>query len=109
MADQPNTDVKVVDDKLAEANERVGRIRQEAGSGADQTKAKGNNGDDDIAQASLSGRSEADLRKASEDLKGRIEEAKRANNMPLDSALGSPDFEKRAADGHLDRPEDEDE
>jgi hypothetical protein len=108
MANQPSADVKVVDDKLAEANERVGRIRQEAGSGADQTKAKGN-GDDDIAQASLSGRSEADLRKASEDLKGRIEEAKRANNMPLDSALGSPDFEKRAADGHLDRPEDEDE
>src|ERR1700722_10471548 len=55
MANQPNPDVKVVDDKVAEANERVGRIRQEAGSGADQTKAKGN-GDDDIAQASLSGR-----------------------------------------------------
>jgi len=108
MANQPNPDVKVVDDKVAEANERIGRIRQEAGSGADQTKAKGN-GDDDIAQASLSGRSEADLRKASEDLKGRIEEAKRANNMPLDAALGSPDFEKRAADGHLDRAEDEDE
>ena len=54
-------------------------------------------------------RSEAELRKASEDLKGRIEEAKRANNMPLDAALGSPDFEKRAADGHLDRAEDEDE
>jgi hypothetical protein len=106
MANQPNADVKVVDDKLAEANERVGRIRQEAGSGADQTKG---NGDDDIAQASLSGRSEAELRKASKDLKGRIEEAKRANNMPLDSALGSPDFEKRAADGHLDRAEDEDE
>jgi hypothetical protein len=108
MANQPNPDVKVVDDKVVEANERAGRISEEARGGADQIKAKGN-GDDDIAQASLSGRSEADLRKASEDLKGRIEEAKKANNMPLDSALGSPDFEKRAADGQFDRAEDEDE
>ena len=106
MANQPDTDAKVIDDKITEAGERVGRVRQET-RGPDQAKAKGN-GDDAIAEASLSGRSEADLRKASDDLKNRIEEAKRQNNMPLDSALGSPDFEKRAADGHLDRPEDED-
>jgi hypothetical protein len=32
----------------------------------------------------------ADLRKASEDLKAKIAEAKRRNDMPLDSALGNP-------------------
>ena len=108
MANQPNADVKVIDDKVAEASERVGRIRQGARGGPDQAKASGN-GDDDFSVAALSGRSEAELRKVSTDLKREIEEAKRANNMPLDSALGSPDFEKRAADGHLDRPEDDDE
>jgi hypothetical protein len=86
MANQPSNDVKVIDAKVAQASERVDRIRQETG--------------DD--------RSEAELTKISADLKSRIEEAKRENNMPLNSALGSPDFEKRAADGHLDRPEDDD-
>jgi hypothetical protein len=32
----------------------------------------------------------ADLRKASDDLKAKIAEAKRRNDMPLDSALGNP-------------------
>ena len=108
MANQPSADVKVIDDKVAEADERIGRIRQETGGGRIQAKASGN-GDDDFSVAALSGRSETELRKVSADLMREIEEAKRANNMPLDSALGSPDFEKRAADGHLDRPEGEDE
>ena len=34
--------------------------------------------------------SPADLRKAPQDLKARIEEAKRRNDMPLDAALGNP-------------------
>jgi hypothetical protein len=44
----------------------------------------------------------SDLWKASEDLKTKIAEAKRRNDMPLDSALGNPNWEKNAADGHLD-------
>jgi hypothetical protein len=44
----------------------------------------------------------SDLRKASEDLKAKIADAKRRNDMPLDSALGNPNWEKNAADGHLD-------
>ena len=51
---------------------------------------------------------EADLKKKSEDLKARIEEARQRNDMPLDSALGSPKFERDAADGHLDVPDKED-
>jgi hypothetical protein len=48
------------------------------------------------------------LKKASEDLKAKIDEAKRRNSMPLDSALGNPEWERNAADGKLDIP-DEDE
>lgn len=51
--------------------------------------------------------SAADLRKASEDLKGRIDEAKRRSGLPLDSALGNPEWEKRAADGRFDLPDDD--
>jgi len=47
------------------------------------------------------------LKKASEDLKSRIEEAKKRNDMPLDSTLGNPKWDQDAADGHLDRKDDE--
>jgi hypothetical protein len=50
---------------------------------------------------------EAELKKKSQDLKARIEEARQRNDMPLDSALGSPKFERDAADGHLDVPDKE--
>jgi hypothetical protein len=49
-----------------------------------------------------------DLKKASDDLKSRIDEAKRRHDMPLDSNLGQPDWEEKAADGHLDLPEKDD-
>jgi hypothetical protein len=49
----------------------------------------------------------SDLRKASEDLKTKIAEAKRRNDMPLDSALGNPEWERKAADGHLDVPDED--
>ena len=46
-----------------------------------------------------------ELRKAADDLKTKIDEAKRRNDMPLDSALGNPGWEQRAADGRLDVPD----
>jgi hypothetical protein len=49
-----------------------------------------------------------ELRKASEDLKTRITEAKRHNDLPVDSALGSPRWERSVADGRLDQPEEDD-
>jgi len=49
-----------------------------------------------------------ELRKASEDLKTRITEAKRHNDLPVDSALGSPSWERSVADGRLDQPEEDD-
>jgi hypothetical protein len=50
-----------------------------------------------------------DLKKASAELKAKIDEAKRQHDMPLDSALGDPNLEERAADGRFDRPDEEDE
>jgi len=49
-----------------------------------------------------------ELRKASEDLKTRITEAKRHNDLPVDSALGNPSWEQSVADGRLDQPEEDD-
>ena len=56
-----------------------------------------------IEEASMS-----DLRWASEELKARIAEAKARNDMPFDSTLGNPNWDKDAADGHLDVPDDDD-
>lgn len=52
--------------------------------------------------------SASDLRKASDELKAKIAEARARSDVPLDSALGNPNWEKRAADGHLDVPDDDD-
>ena len=55
------------------------------------------------AEASMS-----DLRSASEALKAKIAEAKARSDMPLDCTLGDPNWDKNAADGHLDVPDDDD-
>ena len=49
-----------------------------------------------------------DLEEASERLKQRILEEKRRHDLPLDSTLGDPNWDERAKDGHLDRPDDDD-
>ena len=51
--------------------------------------------------------SDFDDRKALEELKEKIAAARARNDMPLDSALGNPKWEKDAADGHLDLPDDD--
>ena len=50
-----------------------------------------------------------ELKKKAEDLKARIEEAKKRSDMPINSALGSPAWEQNASDGHLDRKDEDDE
>jgi hypothetical protein len=52
---------------------------------------------------------EPEPRKALEELKAKIAAAKDRNDMPLDSALGNPKWEREAADGHLDLPDDDEE
>jgi hypothetical protein len=48
------------------------------------------------------------LKQASHDLKERIEEQKRKSAMPLNSSLGDPAIDAANADGHNDRPDEED-
>jgi hypothetical protein len=54
-------------------------------------------------------RSLAELEAASRDLKERIIDEKRRNDMPIDSALGNPEIEKQNADGRNDLPDRDDE
>ncbi|RBP03064.1 hypothetical protein DFR50_14737 [Roseiarcus fermentans] len=51
----------------------------------------------------------SDLKAIANRLRERIEEEKRRHDLPLDSTLGNPDWDERAKDGHLDRPDDDDE
>ncbi len=48
------------------------------------------------------------LKDASRDLKDRIEEEKRRQDMPIDAALGNPEWEQLAKDGRFDRPPSDD-
>ena len=50
----------------------------------------------------------SDLRSASEELKAKIAAAKARSDMPIDSTLGNPNWDKNAADGHLDVADDDD-
>ena len=49
------------------------------------------------------------LEEESRELKSKIDEDRRAHDMPIDSQLGDPKWEEKAKDGRFDRPEDEDE
>jgi hypothetical protein len=50
-----------------------------------------------------------ELEKESSELKAKIEEERRAHDMPINSQLGDPKWEEKAKDGRFDRAEDEDE
>jgi hypothetical protein len=52
--------------------------------------------------------STSNLRKASAKLKAKIAEARGRSDLPFDSTLGSPNWDRNAADGHLDVPDDDD-
>jgi len=46
-----------------------------------------------------------DLEETSRDLKRRIEDERRRENLPIDPALGDPEIERRSADGSNDLPD----
>ena len=69
---------------------------------ANEPKEPAENGPAKAEEAST-----ADLRKASEDLKARIAKERGRSDMPFDSTLGNPNWDKNAADGHLDVPDDD--
>ena len=48
-----------------------------------------------------------ELEKESDELKAKIERERRAHDMPVDSNLGNPGWEDKAADGRFDVPKDD--
>ena len=48
------------------------------------------------------------LKQELQEVKAKIEQEKRRHDLPLDSNLGDPEWEEKAADGRFDVPEDED-
>ncbi len=47
------------------------------------------------------------LEEKSHELKAKIDQERRSHDMPVNSQLGNPDWEEKAADGRFDRPKDE--
>lgn len=47
------------------------------------------------------------LEEESKELKARIDQDRRDHDMPVDSQLGDPKWEEKAADGRFDLPKDE--
>ena len=50
-----------------------------------------------------------ELEEESSELKARIEQERRAHDMPVDPQLGDPKWEEKAADGRFDLPKDDEE
>lgn len=50
-----------------------------------------------------------ELEEESSELKAKIEQERRARNLPLNAELGDPKWEEKAKDGRFDRPERDDE
>jgi hypothetical protein len=50
-----------------------------------------------------------ELEKESEELKAKIDQERRARDMPINSNLGNPEWDEKAKDGRFDRAHDEDE
>jgi hypothetical protein len=83
---------KIIDDKTAEARERIGRIEASAGGAPMESERE--------FEESLKR-----LEDASRDLKERIAEERRRDDLPIDSALGDPEIERQNADGRNDLPD----
>jgi hypothetical protein len=49
-----------------------------------------------------------ELEEESKELKSKIDQDRRAHDMPVDAQLGDPKWEEKAKDGRFDLPEDED-
>jgi hypothetical protein len=94
---------RIIDDKTAEAGERIGRIENSADELPEREIAGQTPVDEKAFERSL-----AELEAASRDLKERIIDEKRRNDMPIDSALGNPETEKQNADGRNDLPDRDD-
>jgi F0F1-type ATP synthase membrane subunit b/b' len=95
---------RIVDDKMAEARERIDRIEKSAGEASPGAQQAAPEKVGMEAERTFE-KSLQDLEAASRDLKARITEEKRRHDMPIDSSLGDPEVEARNADGRNDLPD----
>ena len=111
---------RIIDDKTAEARERIGRIENSTGGASADVQNAAREAGDRLPEREFAEqqatvdekafeRSLAELEAASRDLKERIIDEKRRNDMPIDSALGNPESERQNADGRNDLPDRDDE
>lgn len=113
-------DAGVVDDRMAEARERIGRLERASRGVAGEARRQAHDAEDRVPEREAVQRAKprgeesangsqsptfAQLQEASRDLKQRIDEQKRRSDMPINSALGNPDEEARNADGRNDLPD----
>ncbi len=91
-----------VDDKTAEARERIGGIEKSAGGASAQDV------EDRVPARQTAEQKLGDLESASRDLKQRIDDEKRKHDMPINSSLGDPAIDAANADGHNDLPDEDD-
>jgi hypothetical protein len=111
---------RVIDDKTAEARERIGRIENSTSGTSADVQDAAREVEDRLPEREVAEqegtvdekafeRSLADLEAASRDLKERIIDERRRNDMPIDPALGNPEIERQNADGRNDLPDRDDE
>jgi hypothetical protein len=102
MGAESDNDAGLIDDKTAEARERIGRIEKSAGGASTQDV------EDRIPARQTIEQKLGDLESASRDLKQRIDDEKRKHDMPINSSLGDPEVDARIADGRNDLPDEDD-
>ncbi len=101
-------DAGVIDDKTAEARERIARIQNSANGASASRRAAAQDVEDRQSERQTIEQKLDDLESASRDLKQRIEDEKRKRDMPINSSLGDPATDAANADGRNDLPEEDD-
>jgi hypothetical protein len=102
-----DNDAGVIDDKTAEAHERIDRIEKSASGATAQTRDEAKDVEDRLPARQSIEQKLGDLESASRDLKQRIDDEKRKHDMPINSSLGDPSIDAANADGHNDLPEED--
>jgi hypothetical protein len=107
-ADSHDDAGSLVDDKTAEARERIDRIEKSAGGASADAQQQAQDVEDRLPERRTVEQKLGDLESASRDLKQRIDDEKRKHDMPINSSLGDPATDAANADGHNDLPDEDD-
>jgi hypothetical protein len=108
MGAESDKDAGIIDDKTAEARERIDRIQKSAGGATVASRDAAQDVEDRLPARQTIEQKLGDLESASRDLKQRIDDEKRKHDMPINSSLGDPAVDARNADGRNDLPDEDD-